>query len=377
MVIHRSIFRFSLIVLNSLWLTISNGNSLADTTKQYYEITGKVLKREEIWDRRSNPLMGRPDWLKEIILEIEIDSILKTDAVRISGIIKATAKEESLHEFSQVMEGEIGIFSFEGNVQEYFLLNFDTIPGNKGKVNSEKTNITTISKTQIQNESENEKMDDSLRYYESIRGKDIADSKSLQKKAVKFIGKRFNLKNTEFVTITSYSGPAPPDGGYVYWGVRGQKSGKWYIWQAGYGDFLQEGKELNDPKRYQKCNSPETKISTPKGEIAIQDLKKGDTVYTANLVPVRLLDVSKVQAGKHRVCHVVFENGTIIDISPNHPLANGKLFNNLQAGDKVDGVKVISNTIILYSFEYTYDILPDSEAGTYFVGGIEIGSTMK
>jgi len=372
-----SITRFFLVSISLLSLSVV-GNGMGDTTKYQYKVTGKVTQREEIWDRRSNPLMGRPDWLKEIILKIEIDSVLSTNKNHLKANITASAKEhDALLEFSGIMEGEIGIFSFEGNSEGYFLVSFDSIPGKTGTVKPEKTVVTTTTNTQTQKETITEQIDDSLKYFESQKGKDMVASNDLQKKAVRFIAKRYGLKNAEFVSLTSYSGPAPPDGGYIYWGVRGQKKGEWYIWQATSNSKLIEGKELNDPKRYQKCNSPETKISTPAGEIAIEDLKAGDTVYSSNQVPVRLLEVSKVSASKHRVCHIEFDNGTVIDISPNHPLADGRLFANLQAGDVVDGKKVVSNKIIPYPFDYTYDILPDSATGTYFVGGIEIGSTMK
>ena len=33
-------------------------------------------------------------------------------------------------------------------------------------------------------------------------------------------------------------------------------------------------------------------------------------------------------------------------------------------------------TIIRYAHSHTYDILPDSESGTYYAGGLLIGSTL-
>jgi len=44
--------------------------------------------------------------------------------------------------------------------------------------------------------------------------------------------------------------------------------------------------------------------------------------------------------------------------------------------DGSDGVRVVAASVVPYAHDATYDILPDSDTGTYFAGGILIGSTL-
>jgi hypothetical protein len=69
-------------------------------------------------------------------------------------------------------------------------------------------------------------------------------------------------------------------------------------------------------------------------------------------------------------------NGAKLDISAPHPTADGRSFGDLRAGDLLDGVGVASVTVIPYAYSFTYDILPDSDTGTYVAGGALIGSTL-
>ena len=56
----------------SLLLVVTNNFVAGESTdnqsssSQSFNISGNVIKKEERWDRRSNRLMGRPDFLKEI-----------------------------------------------------------------------------------------------------------------------------------------------------------------------------------------------------------------------------------------------------------------------------------------------------------------------
>ncbi len=360
------------------YLKQSLNTRIDDTIHFKLVVSGTVTQREEIWDRRSNPMMGRPDFLKEIVFHIKIDSVYTNAGIEVSDIITVSAKDHHmLLKCKALPVGELGIFKLHGDTMPFILSDFDSLPGKTGKIIIQeltiKSDVTSYNNTDFNNTTEN----DSLSLFERIAGKVMLDSIGLQQKAVRFIAKKYGMKNAEFVSLTSYSGPCPPDGGYVYWGVRGQIKGKWYIWQAEPNSKLIEGEELTDPKRYQKCNSPQTMITTPSGYATILSLKIGDTVLSGDQKPVRILAVSKVRAGKHSVCHIVFDDGTVIEISPKHPLADGRLFGDLQAGDRVNGKSVVINEMIPYTFEYTYDILPDSPSGTYFVNGIEIASTMK
>jgi hypothetical protein len=70
------------------------------------------------------------------------------------------------------------------------------------------------------------------------------------------------------------------------------------------------------------------------------------------------------------------ENGAVLEISGMHPTADGRTVGELHAGDELDGLRVVEATVIPYTHDATYDILPDSETGSYFAGGVLVGSTL-
>lgn len=73
---------------------------------------------------------------------------------------------------------------------------------------------------------------------------------------------------------------------------------------------------------------------------------------------------------------VELADGREIDISAGHPTADGHSFGDLKAGSSLGGIDVVKVQRVPYDYPYTYDILPDSDTGTYFAAGALIGSTM-
>ena len=127
------------------------------------------------------------------------------------------------------------------------------------------------------------------------------------------------------------------------------------------------------------CASPETPIGTPEGDRSIASLKVGDLVYSVDhdqlrVVPIR--EIRRMAVANHRVMQVKLSNGVELDISAPHPTADGRSFGQLRAGDMLDGVGVLSAQSVPYAYGFTYDILPDSDTGTYVAGGALIGSTL-
>jgi hypothetical protein len=59
-----------------------------------------------------------------------------------------------------------------------------------------------------------------------------------------------------------------------------------------------------------------------------------------------------------------------------HPTADGRFFGELAPGDWLGGREVASARVVPYADDATYDILPDSDTGTYFAAGALIGSTL-
>lgn len=130
-----------------------------------------------------------------------------------------------------------------------------------------------------------------------------------------------------------------------------------------------------------KCLPADTLISTPNGEVAISRLQKGDLVWTASedgkrtIVPI--LKTSKVKAPpRHHVIRLTLADGREVTASPMHPLADGRLFAEVSAGDIVDGVKVMNLQEVAYNQNYTYDLLPAGETGLYWASGVLLKSTL-
>jgi hypothetical protein len=70
------------------------------------------------------------------------------------------------------------------------------------------------------------------------------------------------------------------------------------------------------------------------------------------------------------------ESGAVLEISGVHPTADGRTLGALRVGDELDGLRVVGASVIPFAHDATYDILPDSDTGTYFAAGVLIGSTL-
>ena len=127
------------------------------------------------------------------------------------------------------------------------------------------------------------------------------------------------------------------------------------------------------------CNSPDTPIATPSGNRSIAELGEGDLVYSLHQGAMRAVPIRKahrVPAPNHVVVRATLASGAVLEISPKHPTADGRSFDDLRAGDHLDGVFVVAVERVPYQHSHTYDILPDSDSGTYFAGGVLIASTV-
>ena len=128
------------------------------------------------------------------------------------------------------------------------------------------------------------------------------------------------------------------------------------------------------------CTAPSTPIATPSGERAISELEVGDLVYSVHhgkMVAVPVILTNRVPVtGTHHMVEVRLSNGRVLSISPSHPTADGRTFADLAKGDLLDGVVIASVNRATYNEQYTYDILPDSDSGSYFAGTVQIGTTL-
>ena len=130
------------------------------------------------------------------------------------------------------------------------------------------------------------------------------------------------------------------------------------------------------------CLAENTLIDTPNGQIAVQDLQKGMTVWTVDefgkKVSSTILKTSKTPVpSTHQMMHVVLDDGREVFASPGHPVGDGRIFNDLSVGQTLHGNQIITAEKISYDKDYTYDILPLGHTGLYFANSILIGSTLK
>jgi hypothetical protein len=130
------------------------------------------------------------------------------------------------------------------------------------------------------------------------------------------------------------------------------------------------------------CLARGTRIDTPDGPRAVEELRVGDLVWTLDAnrgrVAVPLLAIGSVRApADHRVVHLVLADGRELWASPGHPLADGRKLGDLRPGDTVDGSEVVSSGRVAYTGGSTFDILPAGVSGSYWADGVALRSTLR
>ena len=130
---------------------------------------------------------------------------------------------------------------------------------------------------------------------------------------------------------------------------------------------------------YAVCAAADTRIATAEGERLISTLRPGDLVYSADRGALRLVPIQSVHKTRvfhHQVVELALANGETLRMSAGHPTADGRRLEQLQPGDRLDGILVLSSRQVPYADSFTYDILPASETHTYVAGGVLVGTTL-
>ena len=123
-------------------------------------------------------------------------------------------------------------------------------------------------------------------------------------------------------------------------------------------------------------------IDTPFGRVPIEDLSVGDPVQSMGdhekIITVAISEIRKVPVSPGHVMRGLhLSDDSMTWLSKCHPLSDGRPIEALKEGDRYNGQVVIEIMEVRYDGEYTYDILPGSHTGTYWVDGVLVGSTLK
>ena len=130
------------------------------------------------------------------------------------------------------------------------------------------------------------------------------------------------------------------------------------------------------------CLARGTRIATPSGEIAVEDLRVGDVVWTTDApgapvaAPLVTLGSTPVPS-THQVVRLVLSDGRAVSVSPGHPTADGRRVGDLVAGEEYDGAVIVSAERQSYDGGATFDVLPDGATGFYWANGVLLGSTLR
>jgi len=130
------------------------------------------------------------------------------------------------------------------------------------------------------------------------------------------------------------------------------------------------------------CLARGTRIATPSGDVAVEDLKIGDVVWTRDATGARvaapLVNIGSTPVpATHRVVQLRLSDGRAVDVSPGHPTADGRKVGDLATGDFYDGAAVTSAELLPYTGGATFDVLPAGATGMYWANSVLLGSTLR
>jgi hypothetical protein len=171
--------------------------------------------------------------------------------------------------------------------------------------------------------------------------------------------------------------------GFAYLAQRGDKAGESVEGSVSeHGRVTVSSRKAAGPPNCPICLARGTLIATPNGEIAVEELRAGDVVWTTgergDRVAAPLVSVGSTPVpATHEVVRLALEDGRLVHASPGHPTADGRRVGDLARGDALDGARIASAHRVAYAGGATYDILPAGATGAYWANGVLLGSTLR
>jgi len=100
------------------------------------------------------------------------------------------------------------------------------------------------------------------------------------------------------------------------------------------------------------------------------------TIDHGERVAAPIARVRRRPVSRHALVRVTLASGGVVEMSGGHPTADGGRFDALSLGERLGAAEIVSLETEPYDEPFTYDILPASDTGTYFVGDAQVGSTL-
>lgn len=148
------------------------------------------------------------------------------------------------------------------------------------------------------------------------------------------------------------------------------------------GRITVTGQQAGESQMCPICLAAGTAIATPHGDVRVEDIRMGMTVWSVDRdgrrieATVLLVGRTPVPAS-HRVVRLELADGRVVRASPGHPLADGRPLASIAVGDAVDGTTVVRTSLEDYAGGFTFDLLTSGPTGWYVADGIVLGSTLE
>lgn len=129
------------------------------------------------------------------------------------------------------------------------------------------------------------------------------------------------------------------------------------------------------------CLAAQDTIASPTGSMVVSQVTTGMLVWTLDEAgkrveePVILVRHTRAPVG-HLMVRLALADGRTLEASPGHPTSDSRHVGALQAGDMLDGSRIVKIEFMPYVGD-TWDLLPAGSTGVYWVDGVLLKSTLS